>query len=126
MRRNASFRFARASSRHGLRIADCASSFLKILILKPSSLGDVVQALPVLRLLKLHLPNSEIFWWIDSRLRTLLDPDPDLSGILSFERRRWSSPLHWDELNRSTKKFRCRSEEHTSELQSLAYLVCRL
>src|ERR1041385_7715506 len=35
---------------------------LKILILKPSSLGDVVHALPVLRLLKLHLPQSKIFW----------------------------------------------------------------
>src|SRR5207245_9691205 len=72
-------------------------SFLKILILKPSALGDVVQALPVLRLLKLHFPGSEIFWWIDSTLQALLEADPDLSGILPFERRRWSSPLHWDE-----------------------------
>src|SRR2546425_3745680 len=28
--------------------------------------------------------------------------------------------------NRSFRKRACRSEEHTSELQSLAYLVCRL
>src|SRR2546425_7105373 len=27
---------------------------------------------------------------------------------------------------RLNRKFSCRSEEHTSELQSLAYLVCRL
>ena len=33
---------------------------LKILILKPSSLGDVVQALPVLRLLKRRFPDGEI------------------------------------------------------------------
>jgi ADP-heptose:LPS heptosyltransferase len=33
---------------------------VKILILKPSSLGDVIQALPVLRLLKGHLPQSQI------------------------------------------------------------------
>ena len=42
---------------------------MKILILKPSSLGDVVQALPVLRLIKRHLPESEIYWWIDSAWR---------------------------------------------------------
>jgi ADP-heptose:LPS heptosyltransferase len=34
---------------------------LKILILKPSSLGDVIQALPVLRLLKRHLPAERNF-----------------------------------------------------------------
>ena len=34
---------------------------LKILILKPSSLGDVIQALPVLRLLKLHFPRRGNF-----------------------------------------------------------------
>ena len=46
---------------------------LKILILKPSSLGDVVQALPVLRLLKQYYRESEIFWWIDAGLAPLLD-----------------------------------------------------
>ena len=34
---------------------------VKILILKPSSLGDVIQALPVLRLLKRHLPAQRNF-----------------------------------------------------------------
>jgi ADP-heptose:LPS heptosyltransferase len=42
---------------------------LKVFILKPSSLGDVVQALPVLRLIKLHQPASEIFWWVDATYR---------------------------------------------------------
>ena len=71
---------------------------MKILILKPSSLGDVVQALPVLRLLKRHLPQSEIYWWIDSTLRSLLEGDSDLSGLFLFERWRWASPRHWNEL----------------------------
>ena len=45
---------------------------MKILILKPSSLGDVIQALPVLRLLRRAHPKAEIYWWIDSRLAPLL------------------------------------------------------
>ena len=65
---------------------------LKILILKPSSLGDVVQALPVLRLIKRHLPASEIYWWIDSNLAPLLEGDPDLAGVVRFQRRRWATP----------------------------------
>ena len=58
---------------------------MKILILKPSSLGDVIHALPVLRLLKLHFRDAEIFWWIDSALAPLLEGDPDLAGLIFFE-----------------------------------------
>src|SRR5438132_10500908 len=70
-------------------------STMRILILKPSSLGDVVQALPVLRLLKEHLPASEIFWWLASDLAPLLEKDPDLAGIIPFQRQRWKWPWHW-------------------------------
>ena len=81
-------------------------TFLKILILKPSSLGDVIQALPVLRLLKLHYPRREIFWWIDSALAPLLEGDPDLAGIVRFERKRWGKPQHWPEMLRSIRWLR--------------------
>src|SRR5262245_34445911 len=71
------------------------STPLKILILKPSSLGDVVQALPVLRMLKRHLPHSEIFWWIESSLAPLLEGDPDLTGLCLFDRKGWRQPAWW-------------------------------
>jgi ADP-heptose:LPS heptosyltransferase len=61
---------------------------LKILIFKSSSLGDVVQALPVLRLLEHHQPESQIYRWLDSTLLPLLKGDPDLTGVIPFERRR--------------------------------------
>ena len=93
---------------------------MKILILKPSALGDVIQALPVLRLLKLHFPAAEIFWWIDSTLQALLEADPDLDGILPFERRRWVSPLHWDELLASVRRLRALKFDWVIDLQSLA------
>src|SRR2546425_10970589 len=37
-----------------------------------------------------------------------------------------STPLPWRTTNCSGRRRSSRSEEHTSELQSLAYLVCRL
>ena len=55
----------------------------------------MVQALPVLRLIKRHLPASEIYWWIDSRLAPLLEGDPDLAGVVLFERRRWRESPRW-------------------------------
>jgi len=93
---------------------------LKILILKPSSLGDVIHALPVLRMLKQQLPASEIYWWIDAGLAPLLQDDPDLSGVLIFDRKRWSGPVHWPELWRSVMEARQLSFDWAIDLQGLA------
>jgi heptosyltransferase-1 len=93
---------------------------LKILILKPSSLGDVVQALPVLRLLKRHSPESEIYWWIDSNLAPLLEGDPDLAGVVRFERRRWASLLRWPEMWGSVRWLRAQNFDWVIDLQCLA------
>ena len=93
---------------------------MKILILKPSSLGDVIQALPVLRLLKLHFPHSEIFWWIDSALAPLIQGDPDLAGVVRFERKRWGKPQHCPEMFRSIRRLRAQKFDLVIDLQCLA------
>jgi lipopolysaccharide heptosyltransferase I len=93
---------------------------LKILILKPSSLGDIIQALPVLRSLKRHLPNSEIYWWIESSLAPLLEGDRDLAGIVRFERQRWAAPKHWAELGRTLMWTRRHAFDWVIDLQGLA------
>ena len=93
---------------------------MKILILKPSSLGDVVHALPVLRLLKLHLPQSEIFWWVEAGLAPLLADDPDLAGIFTFERRRWNNPGNWAEMWATIRRVRGERFDWAIDLQGLA------
>lgn len=93
---------------------------MKILILKPSSLGDVIQALPVLRLLKLHHPHAQISWWIDSSLAPLLEGDPDLAGVVRFERKRWGKPQHWPEMLRSILWLRKQNFDLVIDLQCLA------
>ena len=80
----------------------------------------MVQALPVLRLLKRHLPASEIFWWIDSALAPLLEGDPDLTGIVRFERKRWAAPRHWPEMFRSLRWMRAQNFDWVIDLQCLA------
>ena len=93
---------------------------MKILILKPSSLGDVIQALPVLRLLKLHWPKAQIFWWVEAGLAPLLEGDPDLAGVVRFERKRWSRPRHWPEMGRSIRGLRAQHFDLVIDLQCLA------
>jgi lipopolysaccharide heptosyltransferase II len=92
---------------------------LKIFILKPSSLGDVIQALPVLRLIKLHRPESQVYWWLEKSLVPLLDKDPDLAGIIPFDRQRWRNPLHAGELFRSIMDLRAHQFDWVIDLQSL-------
>jgi ADP-heptose:LPS heptosyltransferase len=92
---------------------------LKILILKPSSLGDVVQALPVLRFLKLGLPESKIYWWLQSNFVPLLEKDPDLAGIQPFHRNHWAAPGHWVEHLRSIRQMREQAFDWVIDLQSL-------
>ena len=93
---------------------------MKILILKPSSLGDVIHAMPVLRLLKRQYPHSQIFWWIDSGLAPLLEGDPDLTGIIHFQRKRWSKLQHWPEMLRSITELRAHRFDLVIDLQCLA------
>jgi heptosyltransferase I len=93
---------------------------VKILILKPSSLGDVVQALPVLRLLKRHLPQSHIYWWIRSGLAPLLEGDPDLAGLLRFERKHWYEPRNWLRMWRTVTWVRQQHFDWVIDLQGLA------
>ena len=65
----------------------------RICLIKPSALGDVVQTLPLLPVLKRRFPGSQISWVINRELRDLVDGHPDLQESISFDRKgNWS---HW-------------------------------
>ena len=75
--------------------------------------------MPVLRLVKKHLPSSQVYWWIDSALAPLLQDDPDLAGLARFERKRWASPWHWDEMWRTIRWVRHQQFDWVIDLQCL-------
>lgn len=93
---------------------------MKVLILKPSSLGDVIQALPVLRLLKRHRPDAQIFWWIASELAPILEGDADLAGLFHFTRRGWATPEALAQLVRDVHRMRRSRFDLVIDLQGLA------
>jgi lipopolysaccharide heptosyltransferase II len=92
----------------------------KVLILKPSSLGDVVQALPVLRLIKQHRPHSKVFWWVERGLMGLLEGDPDLTGIIPFNRNEWPSLRACKHMWSNIQWMRDQKFDWVIDLQSLA------
>jgi lipopolysaccharide heptosyltransferase I len=93
---------------------------VKILILKPSSLGDVIHALPVLRLLRLEFPEAQIDWWILRGLMPLLEGDPDVRRLIPFDRKDWGKPRHWPSVLRLVRQLRAERYDWILDLQGLA------
>ena len=59
----------------------------RICLIKPSALGDVVQTLPLLGMLRSRFPTATISWVIRRALADLLTGHPDLTEIIPFHRR---------------------------------------
>jgi lipopolysaccharide heptosyltransferase I len=59
---------------------------VKILVVKPSSLGDVVHALPTVNLIRKRFPDAHISWLINNELASLLKKCPVVNGIIEFPR----------------------------------------
>jgi heptosyltransferase-1 len=61
--------------------------FKNILIAKPSSLGDIVLALPALRALRMSFPKAKISWLIRPEFSELIENHPYLDEIITFDRK---------------------------------------
>lgn len=62
-------------------------SLKNILIIKPSSLGDIVLALPALAALRRSFPGAKISWLIRPEFAGLIESHPDLTDTIIFDRK---------------------------------------
>ncbi len=67
----------------------------RILVLKPSSLGDIVHTLPAVRALRSKFPSAHITWMVNSEWTPLLEGNPDINDILVFPRADFRGPSGW-------------------------------
>jgi len=63
------------------------TEYKNILIIKPSALGDIVHALPVLKVLRSSFPNACITWLIRKEFAPLLECVDGLNEVLLFDRK---------------------------------------
>jgi len=66
---------------------------MKILIVKLSSLGDVIHTLPVLGPLKKRYPDASISWLVEKESSSLLYDHPLVDTVLIFPKSRWRNYL---------------------------------
>lgn len=74
----------------GLQFAE----FSRILLIKPSALGDVVHTLPVLVKLRRRYPHARIDWLITPENAGIVRSHPALSNVVLFSRRDFSRRGH--------------------------------
>lgn len=100
-----------------------AGAFKKILVVKPSSLGDVVHSLPVLASLSRCFPEAAIDWVIAGGLEGLLEGHPMIRKLLVIQKDSWKRPANFAatarELSRLAGSLRAEKYDVTVDLQGL-------
>ncbi len=87
----------------------------KVLIIKPSSLGDIIHALPVANALKEAAPNLEIDWAVFRAHAPVLAGHPAITNIITFDR----SAGVFSELSRFARALRAKEYDAVIDLQGL-------
>lgn len=84
---------------------EARGSGLTVLVLRLGAMGDIVRTLPAVRLVRLGLPRSRIFWVAWQPWDKILDGHADLDGVIAIPRSALRSlvrsPFRWPSLARA-------------------------
>jgi len=86
----------------------------RICVIKPSALGDVVQTLPLLPVLKSRFSSASIAWVINRELKDLVEGHPQIDEVIPFDRRG-----SWRDWIRLFSDLRSRQFDMVFDLQGL-------
>lgn len=100
------------------------SGIHRILIIRPSAIGDIVMASPLIKALREAYPKAHLAWLIESRFQEVLYSNPFLDQLIVWPKDRWKQL--WEKgrvdlLSREIKWFRAelRGFDLVVELQGL-------
>ena len=78
----------------------------RILVLKPSSLGDIVHTLPAVAALRSKFPAAHITWMVNPDWAPLLESNPQINETLIFPRADFRGPAGWLRFHRWRKSLK--------------------
>lgn len=93
---------------------------MKLLIVKPTALGDVAQAVRVVPKLKEAIADLELGWIVDEDYVEFLSACPLIDEVISFPRKRWRKCWSLGEIGRWGRALRNRGYDTVLDLQGLA------
>lgn len=93
----------------------------KILIVKTSSLGDIIQTFPILSYLHRRFPNGSIDWAVEESLASVPAAHPLVRRTFSFDikglKKKWFSPDAWSKLFHAFRNLRKETYHYIFDLQ---------
>ena len=100
----------------------------KILVIKPSSLGDVVHTLPAVALLKKHWPEAHLRWLVNPEWAPLLAGNPHVDEVVLFPRGEFRGVRGLGKIPRWAKEIAARKADLVLDFQGLlrSALIARL
>jgi len=104
----------------------------KILLVKTSSMGDVIHNLPMVSDIRKHFPDSQIHWVVEESFRAIPAMHPAVSKIITVALRRWRKSLWnartWKELADFSSRLRREQYDFILDSQGLikSALIVRL
>ena len=94
-----------------------------ILIIKTSSLGDVVHQMPAITDVRKHLPNTRLTWVVEEAFAPLAKLHPAVDDVIPVSTRRWRSQLlqssTWREMSEFRSRLRAVKPEKVIDTQGL-------
>jgi heptosyltransferase-1 len=94
-----------------------------ICILRLSSIGDIIQTLPVAQLLREKFPNTRIAWVAEKSMAPLLKNHPDIDHLLLVDTKNWRrrilKPHVWKEIASFLRYFRDQKFDVALDFQGL-------
>ena len=83
----------------------------RILLIKTSSLGDVVHNLPVVSDIREHAPNAQIDWVIEEAFAAIPRLHPAVANVIAVAVRRWRRNMLSTDTRREWRAFKSRVRE---------------
>lgn len=65
----------------------------RILVVRMSSMGDIVHALPAVASLRAAFPRARLDWLVEARWQELIETNPDLSNVIPVDTYAWRGSL---------------------------------
>lgn len=89
-----------------------AREFREILIIKPSSLGDIIDALPAVGAIRKRFPSARLSWLVKSEWAAILKGHPAIDEVIA-------APFQWGEMMQLIRAVRKRPFDLVVDLQGL-------
>lgn len=94
---------------------------MRILIIKTSSLGDIIQTFPVISYLKHRFQDCTIDWVVEAPFKSILESHPDLQEIITIDTKKWrKKPFQkdvWEEVRGVKRRLQRENYDVAFDLQ---------